>query len=68
MHLLFVLYLLRYPAQKSAEIELVGGKKYYLEAILVEGGGSNHISVGAYLPDGKSILPITAQYLSASTD
>ena len=55
----------RYPdLQKSKEIFLEVGKKYYLEGIMVGGGGSNHIEIGVYLPDGSNVIPITSHYLS----
>ena len=59
----------RYPdLQKSKEIFLEVGKKYYLEGIMVGGGGSNHIEIGVYLPDGSNIIPITSHYLSADVN
>ena len=56
----------RYPdLQKSKEIFLIVGKKYYLEGLAVFTNGNNHIAIGVYLPDGSNVLPITAHYLSA---
>lgn len=52
------------PDQKSAKIKLEVGKKYYIEGIFREGGGADHMSIGAIFPDGTSALPITNSYLS----
>nr|WP_226895418.1 discoidin domain-containing protein [Luteolibacter marinus] len=35
----------RYPSQQSAPVDLVGGRKYYIEAIHREGGGADHLAV-----------------------
>ena len=59
----------RYPdLQKSKEIFLEVGKKYYLEGILVGECGNNHIEIGVYLPDGSNIIPITSHYLSTDAN
>ena len=58
-------YFSRYPnLQKSKEIFLKVGKKYYLEGIMVGKLLPNHIEIGVNLPDGSNIIPITAEYLS----
>jgi len=56
----------RWPAQKSEPIELKVGKKYYMEGLMVEGWGDDYFSVGCYLPDGTSLLPITSHYLTST--
>ena len=59
----------RYPdLQKSKEIFLEVGKKYYLEGILVGECGNNHFEIGVYLPDGSNIIPITSHYLSTDAN
>lgn len=50
--------------QKSAKINLEVGKKYYIEGVLREAGGSDHLSIGAIFPDDTKALPITNRYLS----
>ena len=61
----FFYYFSRYPnLQKSKEIFLKVGRKYYLEAIMVGKLLPNHIEIGVNLPDGSNIIPITAEYLS----
>ena len=49
--------------QHSAPVRLERGKRYYLEAILEEDWGSDHLEVGWTLPDGTSELPIPAYRL-----
>ncbi|MCX6903379.1 MAG: PA14 domain-containing protein, partial [Verrucomicrobia bacterium] len=46
--------------QKSGPVYLEGGRRYYLEALQKEGGGSDNISVGWQLPSGSQELPIPA--------
>src|SRR5262249_16225351 len=40
------------PNQRSAPITLEAGRFYYIEALMVDGGGADHISVRWQLPDG----------------
>ena len=62
---LLIYFIYRYPdQQKSKEIFLEVGKRYYLEGLFVAQGGGDHIEIGVYLPDGSSLLPITSYYLS----
>ena len=66
---LLIYFVYRYPdQQKSKEIFLEVGKRYYLEGLLVAQGGGDHIEIGVYLPDGSSLLPITSYYLSADAN
>jgi len=46
----------------------MAGKKYYLELLGGELGGNDHFAVGVYLPDGKAVLPISAEYLSVEEE
>ena len=54
----------KFASQKSAQIRLEKGKKYYVEALMKEGGGGDNLSVGWTLPDGKQERPIPGSYLS----
>ncbi|XP_057310785.1 uncharacterized protein LOC130648727 [Hydractinia symbiolongicarpus] len=54
----------RTSAQTSSDVELTLGNTYYIEALLVEGSGGDHISVGVFLPNGELIMPIPYEYLS----
>ncbi len=52
------------PAQKSAPIALVAGRRYYVEALHKEGVGGDNVSAGWQLPDGKMERPIPGNRLS----
>lgn len=59
------------PANVSAPISLIAGKRYYIEAVVKEGGGGDHVAVavqepGAPVP-GNGSTPITAGYLGVFT-
>lgn len=53
----------KYASQKSVSIALVGGRKYYIEALHKEGNGNDFISVGWQLPDGAMERPIPGNRL-----
>ncbi|MEK7994435.1 MAG: PA14 domain-containing protein, partial [Planctomycetota bacterium] len=56
----------KYPAQKSSPITLVAGKKYYIEALMKEGGGGDSLTVAWGGPTiGAGPVVIAGQYLSA---
>ncbi|MBW8886244.1 MAG: hypothetical protein JF616_00690, partial [Fibrobacteres bacterium] len=50
----------RYPSQKSAAVSLTAGKFYYIEALMKEGTGNDHVEVGWKLPSGPLEQPIPA--------
>eukprot|EP00794_Sanderia_malayensis_P020639 gene20639-22674_t len=54
--------------QKSQPIPLVGGKKYYIEGLLVEAGGGDHISVAVTFPSGSKSIPLDGYYLRDNAD
>ena len=51
--------ILRDPSQVSAPMTLSEGQVYYIEALMKEGGGLDHISVGVKLPSGVLQRPIS---------
>ncbi len=51
-----------YPQQKSAQIYLVAGQKYYIEALMKEFGGGDNLAVAWQRPGGTREL-ITSNYL-----
>lgn len=53
----------KYPSQRSASINLVAGRRYYVEALLKEGTGGDHLAVGWQLPDGTLERPISGNHL-----
>jgi len=54
----------KFASQKSAVINLVAGKKYYIEAIQKQGGGGDNLSVQWQLPGGAIESPLPGKYLS----
>ena len=48
--------------QRSQPIVLQSGRKYYLEALLKEGSGSDHVAV-AWQPAGKARVVISGEYV-----
>lgn len=53
------------PNQKSAAIPLEAGRPYYVEALMKEGGGGDHLSVRWQLPSGIFQTPIPQASLRA---
>jgi ELWxxDGT repeat protein len=53
----------KYPSQKSVQINLYAGKRYYIEARHKEGNGNDFVSVGWQLPDGAMERPIPGNRL-----
>ncbi|CAB4023312.1 Hypothetical predicted protein, partial [Paramuricea clavata] len=51
----------KHPKQKSRPIRLVKGKAYYLEAVMKEGKGGDHLSVGVRLPGRLRPKPISKE-------
>jgi hypothetical protein len=54
----------KFPEQKSKPIKLEAGKKYYIEALVKEGEGGDHLSAGWVLPGGAQEKPIPGKRLS----
>lgn len=57
----------RFASQKSAQVYLEVGKKYYVEALQKDGAGGDHLSVSWQLPDGTMEAPIAGSHLSPAT-
>lgn len=53
-----------YDTQKSAEIQLQAGNRYYIEARMKEGYGGDNLDVGWQLPNGALERPIQGSRLS----
>lgn len=53
----------RYLEQRSAPVRLEAGKRYYIEALMTEGGGSDHLAVRWQLPSGTIEEPIPGNRL-----
>lgn len=57
----------KYPSQKSEQVYLQKGHRYYIEVLHKQGGGGDHVSVGWQLPDGTMEAPIAGRRLSPYT-
>ena len=53
----------KYSTQRSAAITLQANQRYYIEALMKERSGDDHVSVGWQLPDGSLQRPIAGAYL-----
>ena len=53
----------KYASQKSVEIALIAGQKYYIEALMKEGGGGDNLAVGWSGPGISGPTVIDGQYL-----
>jgi hypothetical protein len=53
----------KYTSQQSIAIQLAAGRRYYIEALLKEGTGGDHLSIGWSLPDGTLERPIPGNRL-----
>jgi hypothetical protein len=58
----------KYPAQRSVPVPLVGGQRYYVEALMAEGWGGDNLAVRWQLPDGTMEEPIPSQRLLPISD
>ena len=56
----------KYTAQQSSAKSLVAGHKYYIEALMKEGGGGDNLAVTWQGPGISMGNPIPGQYLSAA--
>jgi hypothetical protein len=45
--------------QKSRRIRLRAGRIYFMEVVMKEGGGGDHVSVGVRKPRSKRIRPVS---------
>lgn len=57
-----------HASQRSADITLKRGQRYYVEARHKEGTGRDHVAVGWRLPDGTLERPIPGVHLTPATD
>ncbi len=58
----------KFPEQRSANINLVAGQRYYIEALQKEGSGGDNLAVRWQLPDGSIETPIPGSVLSGVDD
>ncbi|WP_299759213.1 PA14 domain-containing protein [uncultured Pontibacter sp.] len=58
----------KYSSQQSVKITLEAGKRYYIEALHLEGAGGDNVAVGWQLPSGAKEMPIAGNRLSPFGD
>ena len=58
----------KYSTQRSAVITLEANHRYYIEALMKERSGDDHVSVGWQLPDGSLQRPIAGTHLIPFTE
>lgn len=56
------------PGQRSEPVTLEAGRRYYVEVLHKEHGGSDHVAVGWQLPDGTMERPIPGNRLTPPDD
>lgn len=58
----------KYPSQRSQPRYLYAGKSIYIEALMKEDSGNDHLSVAWELPNGHFQAPIPGQFLSSQIE
>ena len=58
-----IVFISRDRTQKSKPVQLRGGRVYFVEVVMKEGGGGDHVSVGVTLPRTRGIRPISKKDL-----
>ena len=53
----------RHRSQRSSPVYLRSGRVYFMEALMVDAGGPDHLSVGVKVPRGGLQRPISNRYL-----
>ncbi|GAB3637005.1 hypothetical protein GCM10027422_25950 [Hymenobacter arcticus] len=53
----------KYASQQSAPVQLLAGRRYYIEALHLEMGGGDFVAVGWTLPGGTVEAPIAGAHL-----
>jgi hypothetical protein len=55
----------KYPAQTSAVVPLVAGQKYFIEALMKDAGGGDHLEIGWKTPGSTTTAVIPASALES---
>lgn len=53
----------RHRLQRSSTVYLRSGRVYYIEALMIDAGGPDHLSVGVRIPGGRFERPISRNNL-----
>ena len=56
---MFVSVSSRDRTQRSGRIRLRAGRVYFVEVVMKEGGGGDHVSVGVKIPRSRRIRPVS---------
>ncbi len=56
-------YFCRDRSQRSRPVRLRGGRVYFVEVVMKEGGGGDHVSVGVRKPRSRGVKPISKRDL-----
>ena len=59
----FLSSFIRHRSQKSSTVYLKSGRVYLMEALMVDAGGPDHLSVGVKIPGGRFERPISDKNL-----
>src|SRR2546422_479435 len=57
----------KYAQQQSSAVSLIGGQRYYIEALMKEGGGGDNLAVRWQLPNATIEEPIPASRMNPFT-
>jgi hypothetical protein len=63
LSLFFFLTLKRHRSQRASPVYLRSGRVYFMEALMIDAGGPDHLSVGVRIPRGGLQRPISNRYL-----
>jgi hypothetical protein len=61
--LVYFLSLLRHRSQTSSTVYLRSNRVYFMEALMIDAGGPDHLSVGCKIPKGGYQSPISNKNL-----
>ena len=48
----------------SQPIDLKEGRGFYIESLMTDSTGRDHLAIGVKLPDGQTLKPIPKKYLT----
>lgn len=58
----------KFASQKSKNISLVAGRKYFITALQKQGAGDGHLAVKWQMPNGQAEAPISGKWLMPYTE
>ena len=57
----FIFIFRRHRSQRATPVYLRAGRVYFLEALMVDAGGPDHLTVGVRLPNGRMQRPVSSR-------